>query len=267
MNLIGLRTPIPRFGQELFAVVFVFVGVLCMITGGFASVWEGVPASLPHREILAYACGLVSLGCGAGLLIKPAAAWAGRILFGFSLLWMLAFKAPLFFRAPLEEGSYQANGEKAVWVAAAWILYSRCAGDWEKRRLGFFAGPVAPRRARVLYATALIAFGFSHFVYVNLTTPLVPAYLPWHDSWAYITGDAFILAALAILFDLAPRLAAVLNTVQMGGFLVLIWLPVVASGKADGTQFGEFVNTCVLTAAAWVIAEAYGDGARLNIWA
>ncbi|HVV32055.1 MAG TPA: hypothetical protein VHC73_02410 [Vitreimonas sp.] len=250
-------------GHVLFALTFVFVGVLCFITGGFTSIYQGVPRAWPDREILAYVCGAVSLACGAGLLFKTTGAWAARILFAFLLLWMLAFKVPFIFKAPLEEGSYQSNGENAVWVAAAWVLYIWLASDGEKQRLGLFAGARAIRRAHVLFALALIAFGFSHFAYENLTTPLVPAYLPWHGSWAYITGGAYLAAGLAILFDIIPRLAAALATAQMAGFLLLIWIPLLASGHADEFRFGEFVATCVLVAAAWVVTDSYRDEAWL----
>jgi uncharacterized membrane protein len=246
-------------GQAAFAAAMIFVGVLCLATGGFTSVWQGVPKSLPGREILAYLCGAVSIAGGVGLFFKASAAASARLLFGSLLAWMLAFKVPFIFKTPLEEGAYQSAGENAVWVAGAWVLYIWTASAWETRNLGLLAGDRAMARARALYALALIAFGFSHFAYVELTTPLVPAYLPWRESWAYITGGAYLAAGLAILFNILPRLAAALATAQMAGFLLLIWVPLVASGQANEFRFGEFVATCVLTAAAWVITDSYRE--------
>jgi uncharacterized membrane protein len=43
---------------------------------------------------------------------------------------------------------------------------------------------------------ALIPLGLSHFVYVKLTAPLVPGWLPYHTGWAYLTGAAHLAAAL-----------------------------------------------------------------------
>lgn len=246
-------------GHVLFAVAFIGVGILCFVTGGFTSVWQGAPRSLPHREILAYVCGLVSLAGGLGLVFKPTAAFAARLMFAFLFIWMLAFKAPFIFKAPLEEGSYQSNGENAVMVAGAWVLYIWLASEWEKRNLGLLAGDLGLRLARVFFALALIAFGFSHFVYLNMTAPLVPDWLPWHVGWAYFTGGAYIAAGVAVLTGVLARLAAALSTVQMGSFLLLIWIPLVASGQANEFRFGEFVATCVLTAAAWVVTDSYRD--------
>ena len=244
-------------GHALFAAAFIGVGILCLASGGFTSIWQGVPRALPSREALVYVGGAISLACGGGLFFKPTAALAARVLFAALLVWMLAFKVPLIFKAPLEEGSYQSNGENAVWVAGAWVLYTWLASAWEKERLGFIAGDLGLGLARIFYALALIAFGFSHFVYLDLTAPLVPSYLPWHVGWAYFTGGAYIAAGVGIVTGVLARLAAALATAQMGGFLLLIWVPLVASGQANEFRFGEFVATCVLTAAAWVITDSY----------
>ncbi len=249
---------IASVGHVVFAVAMIAIGVLGFVNGGFLAVWNGVPRSLPNREMLAYVCDAVALACGVGLLLKPTATFASRLLFFYLLLWILAFKVPLIFRAPLEEGSYQTNGENAVIVAAAWVLYTWFASEWEKQRLGVFAGDIGLRLARILYGLAMIAFGLSHFVYMNMTAPLVPTWLPGDgEFWGYITGSAYLAAGVAIILGVFARLAAALSTLQMGGITLLVWVPMVASGQIGEFQFGEFVVSCVLTAAAWVVTDSF----------
>jgi uncharacterized membrane protein len=250
---------ITSLGRGVFAAAMIALGLAGFIRGDFEGVWNGVPAHMAGRELLPYVCALISLACGLGLLFQRTAAFAARLLLIVLLIWLLVFKGRFIIAAPLEEGSYQSAGENAVIVAGAWVLYAQLAAAWDKRRLAFATGENGVRIARVLYGLALIAFGFSHFVYLDLTAPVVPAWLPWHVGWAYFTGGAYLAAGAAVLTGVFARLAAALSTLQMAGFLVLIWIPLVASGHIGAFQWGEFVVTCVLVASAWVVTESYRD--------
>ena len=246
-------------GHVLFAIAMIVVGAVGLISGDFTAVWQGAPQSLPGHQLLAYACAIVSLAGGVGLLFQRTATFSARVLFVSLLLWLLLFKFPFILRAPLVEGSYQTNGETATIVAGAWVLYAWFATEWEKRRLALVTGDNGVRIARVLYALAMIAFGLSHFFYVQLTAPLVPSWLPAHTEFAYFTGGAYLAAGIAILIGVFARLAAALSTLQMGLFTLLIWVPMVVSGQISAFQSGEFIVSCVLTAAGWVITDSYRD--------
>jgi uncharacterized membrane protein len=254
---------IASVGHAVFAATVIALGILGLVQGDFAPIWDGVPGNFPTREGLVYLCALVSLICGAGLFWRRSAGTAARVLFAYLLLWMLLFKVPFIVRAPTVEAYYQSCGETAVLVAGAWVLYAWFSGDWDKRQLGFVAGDTGVQLARALYALALIAFGLSHFAYLNMTAPLVPAWLPAHVGWAYFTGSAYLAAAVAILVGVWGRLAATLSALQMGLFTLLVWVPSVAQGLTSAGQRGEFavrsefVVSWTLTAAAWVIADSY----------
>src|SRR5262245_42735981 len=101
------------------------------------------------------------------------------------------------------------------------------------------------RIARVLYAFGMLAFGFSHFAYLQMTAPLVPAFLPWHEFWAYFTGGAYIAAGLAILTGVLARLAATLSAVQMGLISVVVWISVLAMGELHGVWWGDIGGVIV----------------------
>jgi uncharacterized membrane protein len=243
-------------GRAVFAATLAALGVLGLRTGHFAPIWDAVPKSLPARQALAYLCAVLSLACGVGLFWRRAAAAAAGVLLVYLGCWLLVFKVRFIVLAPLREGSYQTCGETAVMLAGAWVLFAGCAPHGDGRRL-LFSGDHGVRLARVLYGLALIAFGLSHFVYLDLTAPLVPAWLSAPAFWAYFSGAAFIAAGLAVMFQVWARLAATLSAVEMGLLTLLVWIPTVAAGSNDPSQWSETVLSWALTAAGWVVADSY----------
>ena len=109
-----------------------------------------------------------------------------------------------------------------------------------------------------LYGLALIAFGVAHFAYVTDSAALVPAWLPARTAWVYVTGCTYLLAGVAVLTGVWARSATMLAALQMGIFTVLIWVPIVAAGHANVSEWSELLDSCALTAGAWVVAGRYG---------
>src|SRR5262245_28243507 len=244
-------------GHAVFAVTMIALGTLGLIKPGFVPIWSGVPQSWPAQDGLAYLCALVSLACGMGLLWERTALLASRVLLIYLLVWMLLFRVSHAVLAPTQVVTWWACGESAVLVAAAWVLYAWFAGDRDRQRLRFATGENGVRIARIFYGLGLIPFGIAHFIYLKETVVLVPGWLPWHTGWAYFTGGAFIAAGVAVIVGVLARLAATLSAWQMGLFTVLIWVPMAVAGNPSPFQWGEFVDSCTLTAAAWVVVDSY----------
>jgi uncharacterized membrane protein len=253
----GRAMRIASVGHAAFAVVMIWLGAMGLSTGTFVQVWQPVPTWVPARTALAYLCAVISLASGLGLLWRRTAAVAARMIFASLMVWLLVLRLPnLFYQTPLVLVAWT-FGATAVMMAAAWVLYVGFADDRDRQRFGFLADERGVRIARALYGLSLIPFGLAHFMYLDATTVLIPNWLPWHVAWAYCTGAAFIAAGLAVAAGVVGRLAATLSTLQIGLFSLIVWVPRVLAGPLNDFQWGEFVETWVLTAGAWVVADSY----------
>jgi len=106
-------------------------------------------------------------------------------------------------------------------------------------------------------ALALLPIGLSHFVYVNETAQMVPAWLPARTGLAYLTGAGHAAAGLGLLFSIVPRLAATLEAVMMSSFVLLIHIPAVAHAPTDRLQWTMLSVATALAGSAWTVAGSF----------
>jgi uncharacterized membrane protein len=239
----------------IFALTMIAIGIMGLVSGTFAPIWAGVPKALPDRQALAYLSTFISLVCGAGLLANRTAAPSAFMLAIALIVWTILFKVPFIIRDPLVEVAYQSCGENAVLIAGAWMVF---AADGAKDGvLGKLDRPIGQRIASVLYGLALVAFGLSHFAYVNLTAPLVPSWLGEPVFWAYFTGCIYLATGLLIVTALGARVGAWLSAVQIAIITFLVWGPPVLTGHVNAGNWEEPAVSWALTAAAWVVADSF----------
>ena len=248
---------IASVGQAVFATTMIGLGIVGLLHPDFVPLWNPVPAGSAHR-LLIYLSALISLLAGIGLLLKRTAARAAGVLLVTLLLWLLLFRLPNFFRAPLFAACWSVFPLLVV-AAASLALYVQLAADRGREPRGLISPGNGTRIARVLYAFSLIFFGAAHFLDLKDTLALIPRWMPFHLFWAYFTGCAFVAAGIAVVTGYGARLAAALSTLQIGLFLLLVWIPIVAAGSREPFHWSETILNAVILAGAWVIAGSYRD--------
>jgi uncharacterized membrane protein len=242
-------------GRAIFAVTMICLGIIGLLHRNFVPLWNPAP-KVSAGSLLVSLSSLISLSAGIGLLIRRMAGAAARVLLATFLLWLLLFRLPNFFLVPAFAACWSVF-PIAVMLAAAWVLYVWFATDWDRNYLSSVIGSNGLRVAHMLYGLSLIFFGAAHFIDVKDTLSLIPNWLPGHLFWAYFTGCAFIAAGVAALTGLCARLAVTLSVLQLTLFLVLVWLPIVATGSKDPFQWSETILNVTLIAAGWVVADSY----------
>jgi uncharacterized membrane protein YphA (DoxX/SURF4 family) len=140
---------------------------------------------------------------------------------------LVEFSATMVFLAIPSEviWSYFVGG--VVFAIGLVAIFLR--GDWQKAR-GFdkliLFGPL-------FYAAPLAAFGTEHFTLTQAIASIVPAWIPWHQFWAYMVGACFIGAALSLVTRIQARLSASLLALTFFLFVVLMDAPGWAQNLRD----------------------------------
>jgi uncharacterized membrane protein len=250
------RRPVNKSQQPaltLFVAGLFGLGVLALVFGDFAMVWQPVPAWLPARSAVAYGSGVLMLLLGAGLLFRPTRVWSVRVLFPYLVLWAL-LKVPDVVRAPGIEGSWLGLGELTLLLSGGWTLFARLADLPQTSPLAFVAGERGVRMARILFALSIVPIGLSHLVYTQATAGYVPHWLPFRKGWAVLTGSGQIASGLGVLFGVLPRIAAWAEAGQITCYTLLVWLPAAIATPTRLNWTALFISW-IFGAAAYAVAQ------------
>jgi uncharacterized membrane protein len=239
----------------LFAVGMIGLGILALIYGDFALVWQPVAAWVPARTALAYLSGAIMLLGGIGALYPATRAWSLRVLVPYLILWVL-LKVPALFVAPSMEAVWLGVGELIVLMIGGWILYVRLVGVPEGSWLNFATSKRAIRIARIAFGLSLIPIGLSHIVYLKQTVDFVPAWLPPNrEFWAYLTGVGQIASGLGIVFSVLPRAAAWAEAGQISLYALLVWVPAIMAAPSKRLPWTAFFISWAIASGAWAVAQ------------
>jgi uncharacterized membrane protein len=84
---------------------------------------------------------------------------------------------------------------------------------------------ILARIAIYLLSVVMIVFGVYHFVHPRNLLVFVPSNIPGGITWVYVVGAAFILAALAFLFNIGVKVASYMLALLLIIFVLTIHVP------------------------------------------
>jgi hypothetical protein len=148
-------------------------------------------------------------------------------------------------------GTYENIAIQLAIGAGSLILYATTAG------IDAALAARLTRLGQLAFGVCALVFGGAHFVYMNLTAPLVPKWLPpTQEFWGYATGVGFVAAGVAILSGVQARLAAILVTAMLASFALLVHEPMLLANHSIHYNWTESAENLAVTGAAWVVADS-----------
>jgi uncharacterized membrane protein len=228
------------------------LGIVAVSLVAFAFSGQPVPKWLPERAVFAYAAAAFLLVAGLGMELRRTVTWAAAALIVYYVLFVLLLEnGPAIVGSYDSYGTYFAVAEPLSFAAAALIVYA-ATSDMDATRAARLT-----RLAQLAFGACAVFFGGAHFVYLDLTAPLIPTWLPpSQEAWAYATGVFHIAAGIALLTGIQARLAAILAAVMYASFIPLVFVPVLMKQPASAFRWTELATTIVLIGVAWTIADS-----------
>ncbi len=239
----------PLLGSRIFGFSAILMGIVGLMWRDFATVWQPVPADVPHRAVLAVMCSLVLLGAGIAMQFRNSVRAAALVLASiysiFTLLWL-----PRVIAFPRILTTWDGAAEELALVLAA------LASAW------WHSSNRQPPTLRIIFGLCLCSFGFEHFYALKETTQMVPLWVPGtHRFWALATGLAFVAAGVSLVVNRSAKYGALCTTAQITGFGAFVWAPMLVTDPRNHMVWAGNALNLALVGAAWTMTEVVSRSA------
>jgi putative oxidoreductase len=252
-------------GRFLLALPMVIFGIEHFLFANFVTMI--VPPWIPWHLFWIYFVGIALIAAGVAIIIRKETQLAGLLLGAMILAFILLIHSRLLAQLPSDLFAAKPifgphpgrlnNACKDLGLSGAAFLFAGTQSDtWKVQGKDkvFTLG-------RVLFAIAVATLGVLHFVYPAFAPGVQPMSttinfpLPGQPMWSYMTGIAFVAAAVAIFLNNRVRLAATLLGILILLFGLIVWVPWLARHPQD-IAGGNYLKDMGLVGGALLLAGA-----------
>jgi uncharacterized membrane protein YphA (DoxX/SURF4 family) len=238
-----------RVSVRIYGLAAVVLGLVGLVWGDFAVVWQPAPNGVAGRTGLAYAVAVAPLLAGLAMEWRRTAGHAALVLTVLYSLGVIVLAVPRVIAHPSVFVSWYGVAEPLALAAGGLVAYAYCA------QLEPTAAERLSKIGRLIFGVCLIVFGLAHLFYLAYTAKMVPAWLPPGQTfWAYATAAGHFAAGAAILSGVYARTAAMLLTAMFIVFGILVHAPTIFINPHTHFNWAENAINFALIGSAWVIA-------------
>lgn len=238
-------------GFRVYGLAAAALGIVGIVWGDFALVWQPVPVTVPGRTALAYAVGAILFLAGSAIQWRRTSGPSALVLTMLYTLGAVLLHAPRVVAHPARFNTWAGLAEQLALVSGGLVAYASTAS---------IDAALVRRLTEIgqrIFGVCLFSFGLAHFVYFSATASLVPAWLPpGQVFWACVTGFLQWSAGVAILTEVLARAAARLLTAMFIGFGILVHAPAIFADFHSHMNWTANAMNFALVGSAWVIADS-----------
>ncbi len=242
-----MMNELTKIGRLLYGIGIAALGMHQLVIKDFRSeILSPFPAWAHHYIAFPVLTGIILIFAGvliSGLIKIKFVETKGICLylgFCFLALFITSHLPYILFLSP-----YKAT-RLDVWFGAAEVLaYSGGAfimagsfpenstGSGKKNSLTLTLEKFIPC-GRIFFAVLIILFGWSHFVFTDFVSTMVPKWLPAPLFWTYLAGVALIGSGIAIIFKIWIRPVAFLLAFMLFLFFIFFHVPDALANPSTG---------------------------------
>lgn len=217
-----------------------------------------VPAWIPAHLFWVYFVGFGLLAAGVSFALKKYVRLSASLLAVMFLIFVLTMDGPGVVTQPHNREIWTLMFREAAFGAGGLALFVSASRLWRTTLSNAFLVV-----SRVIIGVAITVFGANHFMHPNFApgfspTNLTPAWVPFPQFWAYLVGAVLLIAGLAMLFNVASRLAATCVGLTMTALSLILYLPIflATKGPAQGIVGLNYLFDTLLVAGTTLLLAA-----------
>ncbi len=239
------------FGWRVYGVGVMAVGMASLLFREFDP-GQPVPDNFPARTALACVAGALMVVAAAAIEWRRTVAWgAAALTFYYTVFVVILMNGRVLLTDYAVYVTYENIAMQLSIAVGALIIFASTS------RIDAALAARLTRLGQLAFGVCALVFGGAHFVYMNMTAPMVPKWLPPSQVfWGYVTGVCFVAAGAALLSGVQARLAAILLTAMLVSFGLLANLPILLADHASHFNWTESAVNLAVVGAAWVVADS-----------
>ena len=237
-----------QFGPLLFAIPMAVFGADHLTAARFVA--GIVPSWIPGHLFWAYFVGVALIAAALSLVTKIQSRLSAALLGIMIFLFVLLIHLPSCVATPHDKTRLTIVLRDLALSAGALAF---AASKPEPGRAGRTPGWVQTLRvqslssklivvARFLIAISIAVFGIDHYLYPTFAPGIpqegavfvtMPAWIPGHAFWAYLTGTIFIICAIGLTTRKHARSAATALSLTLLVLTLFVYLPLTVAKASD----------------------------------